>query len=161
MRLFLIKPICVLTASILLFMSSFTSPCFAAWNGTTTWQNVKLGSPDTFLHLLVGDLIGVMVQTNFQEDDRHTQFVKALLISLSLGMLKESMDMYQQYKSGKPLNLPDSIKDMAMNFLGVFISFNFDSGAPKKSVTAAGHTVDLEEPFEGAPLLEDNFALRR
>ncbi|MEK7377035.1 MAG: hypothetical protein AABZ57_07760 [Candidatus Margulisiibacteriota bacterium] len=105
----------------------------ASWQGVSSWQEVQLGYGDTFLHMIVGNAIGSLIQTKFQDEDRRSQFIKALMFSLSIGLLKELYDVHQQYRYNKALNLPDSIKDMGMNFLGVFLSFNFDFGAPKKN----------------------------
>ena len=149
---------CALALAILL-----PHPGYAKWDGVEPWQNVKIGAPDTFLHLIVGNAIGALVQTRFPDDDRRTQFIKALAISLSLGLIKEGADMYNQYRAGKPLHFPDSMKDMSLNFLGVFLSFNFDFGVPIKKTerSALEEAICLEAPFEGAPLLEGKFALNR
>ena len=120
----------------------------ARWTGVESWQQMQVGNADTFLHLIVGNAIGSLVQTYYKDDDRRSQFIKALLVSLSIGLIKESVDMYNQSKYNKPLNFPDFVKDMSMNFLGVFMSFNFDFGTPKGKK-------DIKKPrvyYQEAPL---------
>ena len=106
-------------------------PASARWSGVEPWQDVKMGASDTFLHIIVGNAVGALVQTKFQGEDRRSQFIKALTISVAIGLVKEIADMSLQYKQNSQLFLPDSVKDMAMNLLGVFMSFNFDIGPSK------------------------------
>ena len=117
---------------LVLFCSTVLSQAACArWTGVESWQDLKM-SPDIFLHIFVGNAIGTLVQTKFPNEDRRSQFIKALTIALGVGLVKEIYDVSVQYKRNQALYLPDSIKDMANNFLGVFISFNFDFGAPKE-----------------------------
>ena len=116
---------------LLVFSPVLDQAADARWEGVSSWQEVQFGASDTFLHLIVGNAMGALAQTWFKDEDRRSQFIKALIISLSIGLTKEIYDVSQQYKQNKPLNFPDSIKDMSMNFLGVFMSFNFDFGTPK------------------------------
>ena len=132
----------------------FSQAALAKWEGVEPWQNLKMGSPDTFLHFIVGNGIGALIQTKFPDDDRRTQYNKAMILSLALACVKEIADVSQQYNKNKPLSLPDSIKDIAMTLMGTFVSFNFDFGPQKKAKTP--YKVFLDSTPESVSLPTDS-----
>jgi hypothetical protein len=118
--------------ALLLVLVLVMYPCRQAeaqWQGVSDWQGVQWAGTDTFIHLIVGDAIGTLIQAKFNDEDRRAQFIKAMGLALMVGLTKEIYDAAEQSKHNKPFNFPDSVKDLAMNFLGVFISFKFDFGA--------------------------------